>query len=69
MQRRHPLPSRCFQVQVVDTRALGGYEDHLLAQIAARVAAGERTLVTCITKVMQCTYTNGHHQGNAMHIH
>ena len=56
-------------MQVVDTRALGGYEDHLLAQIAARVAAGERTLVTCITKVMQCTSTDGHHPSNAMHIH
>ena len=38
------------EVHVIDVLALGGYEDHLLAQIAARAAVGERTLVTCITK-------------------
>ena len=38
------------QVSVVDVELLGGYEDHLLAQIEARIANGERTLVTCITK-------------------
>ena len=37
-------------VAVVDVAPLGGYEDHLLAQIEARVARRERTLVTCITK-------------------
>jgi excinuclease ABC subunit B len=37
-------------VHIVDVLALGGYEDHLLAQIASRAAVGERTLVTCITK-------------------
>ena len=38
------------EVHIVDVLALGGYEDHLLAQIASRAAVGERTLVTCITK-------------------
>ena len=38
------------KVHIVDVLALGGYEDHLLAQIASRAAVGERTLVTCITK-------------------
>jgi hypothetical protein len=38
------------QVSVVDVRPLGGYEDHLLAQIEMRIAKRERALVTCITK-------------------
>ena len=37
-------------VTIVDVGPLGGYEDHLLAQIEARIAKEERTLVTCITK-------------------
>jgi excinuclease ABC subunit B len=37
-------------VSVVDVAPLGGYEDHLLAQIERRIAKRERTLVTCITK-------------------
>ena len=38
------------KVSVVDVGPLGGYEDHLLAQIESRIAKGERSLVTCITK-------------------
>ena len=38
------------QVSVVDVGPLGGYEDHLLAQIERRIAKREATLVTCITK-------------------
>ena len=37
-------------VSIVDVEPLGGYEDHLLAQIEGRIAKDERTLVTCITK-------------------
>ena len=37
-------------VAIVDVGPLGGYEDHLLAQIEGRIAKDERTLVTCITK-------------------
>ena len=33
-------------VQVVDASLLGGYEDHLLGAIEARVALGEKTIVT-----------------------
>ena len=39
------------QVHVVDTSATGGsHEDHLLAQVEARVRKGERALITCLTK-------------------
>ncbi|KAL1510864.1 hypothetical protein AB1Y20_005696 [Prymnesium parvum] len=38
------------QVEVVDCSRAGGYEDHLLSQIARRQAAGSRTLVSCLTK-------------------
>lgn len=38
------------RVEVVSCEKEGGYEDYLLAQIAARGERGERCLVTCLTK-------------------
>ena len=37
-------------VSVVDAAAAGGLEDHLLARVAAAAAAGDRALVTTLTK-------------------